>query len=65
MAEIDPPQEPTREPSTDRRYRGRPQLRPDDETRGIIYEAARHEFAGSGYGVVGGMPGNVLLAFGL
>ncbi|MEH2471734.1 AcrR family transcriptional regulator [Nitrobacteraceae bacterium AZCC 2161] len=32
-----------------RRYRGRPQLRPDDETRQIIYEAARHEFAGSGY----------------
>jgi AcrR family transcriptional regulator len=32
-----------------RRDRGRPQLRPDDETRQIIYEAARHEFAGSGY----------------
>src|SRR5437588_216249 len=41
MAEIEPPQ--------DRRCRGRPQLRPDDETRRIIYEAARHEFAGSGY----------------
>jgi AcrR family transcriptional regulator len=40
MAQIDTP---------DRRYRGRPQLRPDDETRQIIYEAARHEFAGSGY----------------
>src|ERR1700704_7064214 len=39
MAEIDP----------DRRCRGRPQLRPDDETRQIIYEAARHEFAGNGY----------------
>jgi AcrR family transcriptional regulator len=37
------------ESSTDRRYRGRPQLRPDDETRQIIYEAARHEFAASGY----------------
>jgi AcrR family transcriptional regulator len=35
--------------STDRRYRGRPQLRPDDETRQIIYEAARHEFAANGY----------------
>jgi len=35
--------------STERRYRGRPQLRPDDETRQIIYEAARHEFAASGY----------------
>ena len=37
------------EPSTDRRCRGRPQLRPDDETRQIIYEAARHEFAANGY----------------
>ena len=35
--------------STDRRDRGRPQLRPDDETRQIIYEAARHEFAANGY----------------
>src|SRR5260221_5907660 len=32
-----------------RRCRGRPQLRPDDETRQIIYEAARHEFAANGY----------------
>ena len=32
-----------------RRGRGRPQARCDDETRGIIFEAARHEFAGSGY----------------
>jgi AcrR family transcriptional regulator len=37
------------ETSTDRRCRGRPQLRPDDETRQIIYDAARHEFAASGY----------------
>jgi AcrR family transcriptional regulator len=37
------------ESSTARRYRGRPQLRPDDETRQIIYEAARHEFAANGY----------------
>jgi AcrR family transcriptional regulator len=37
------------ESSTDRRCRGRPQLRPDDETRQIIYEAARHEFAANGY----------------
>jgi AcrR family transcriptional regulator len=36
-------------PTQDRRCRGRPQVRPDDETRQIIYEAARHEFAGSGY----------------
>src|SRR5450432_2938428 len=33
----------------DRRCRGRPQVRPDDETRQLIYEAARHEFAGNGY----------------
>ncbi len=33
----------------DKRCRGRPQLRPDDETRRMIYEAARHEFAGNGY----------------
>lgn len=37
------------ESSTDRRDRGRPQLRPDDETRQIIYEAARHEFAENGF----------------
>ena len=35
--------------SLERRDRGRPQLRPDDETRQIIYEAARHEFAANGY----------------
>ena len=45
MAEIDTTQ--------DRRCRGRPQVRPDDETRSIIYEAARHEFAGSGYAATG------------
>ena len=37
------------ESCTDRRYRGRPQLRPDEETCQIIYEAARHEFAVNGY----------------
>src|SRR6476620_2408875 len=41
MAEIDTTQ--------DRRCRGRPQVRPDDETRQIIYEAARHAFADGGY----------------
>jgi AcrR family transcriptional regulator len=41
MAEIDTTQ--------DRRCRGRPQVRPDEETRRIIYDAARHEFAGSGF----------------
>lgn len=35
--------------SPDRRCRGRPQLRSDDETRQIIYEAARHEFAVNGF----------------
>src|SRR5450432_3598227 len=35
--------------TADRRCRGRPQVRPDDETRQLIYEAARHEFAGNGY----------------
>jgi len=35
--------------SPERRDRGRPQLRPDDETRQIVYEAARHEFAANGY----------------
>jgi AcrR family transcriptional regulator len=37
------------ETSADRRCRGRPQLRPDEETRQIIYEAARQEFATNGY----------------
>jgi AcrR family transcriptional regulator len=45
MAEIDTAQ--TTE--QDRRCRGRPQLRPDDETRQIIYEAARQEFAANGF----------------
>src|SRR3954447_19241140 len=41
MAEIDTILEP--------RSRGRPQLRPDEETRRIIFDAARHEFAENGY----------------
>ncbi len=52
MAEIDPPEDCT-EPTQDRRCRGRPRVRPDDETRAIIYEAARHEFAASGYSATG------------
>ena len=32
-----------------RRGRGRQQARCDEETRGVIFEAARHEFAASGY----------------
>ena len=52
MTDIEPIQEPTDsndEPLQDRRCRGRPQIRPDDETRGLIYEAARHAFAANGY----------------
>ena len=45
MAEI----EPTQEATQDRRCRGRPQVRRDDETRQVIYEAARNEFAAGGY----------------
>src|SRR5258708_17984357 len=40
---------PTQDTDQGRGCRGRPQVRPDDETRQIIYEAARHEFASSGY----------------
>jgi AcrR family transcriptional regulator len=49
MAEIDTTQAKTQANTQDKRCRGRPQVRPDDETRGVIYEAARHEFAASGY----------------
>jgi AcrR family transcriptional regulator len=45
--------EPARDPSNDRRCRGRPQVRPDDETRAIVYEAARHEFAANGFAATG------------
>jgi len=43
----------TEDPTDDRRCRGRPQVRPDDETRQIIYEAARHAFAAGGYAATG------------
>jgi AcrR family transcriptional regulator len=33
----------------ERRGRGRPQARPDEETRTVILDAARHEFATSGF----------------
>ena len=50
MARNEPLQDqPIQEIAQDRRCRGRPQVRPDDETRQIIYEAARHEFVSSGY----------------
>ena len=42
---------PATERSGPRRGRGRPQLRPDEETREIIFAAARHEFAISGFAV--------------
>jgi AcrR family transcriptional regulator len=51
MAEIEPI--PDSNDEADRRCRGRPQLRPDDETRGIIYDAARREFAANGYAATG------------
>jgi AcrR family transcriptional regulator len=47
MAEIDPTEDTDTE--RDRRCRGRPQVRPDDETRAMIYDAARHAFAAGGY----------------
>jgi AcrR family transcriptional regulator len=37
------------EAPVERRGRGRPPARTDEETRVIIYDAARHEFAGSGF----------------
>lgn len=37
------------DPCEERRLRGRPQLRPDCDTRQVIYEAARHEFSENGY----------------
>src|SRR5438552_18975018 len=49
MAEIEPGDDCNDQAIQDRRCRGRPQVRPDDETRGLIYEAARHAFAGNGY----------------
>src|SRR5258708_38021609 len=53
MAEIDITQDRSEGRTQNRRCRGRPQARPDDETRRIIYEAARHEFAASGYAATG------------
>src|ERR1700716_4057282 len=37
------------DPCQDRRFRGRPQVRPACDTRQLIYEAARHEFSNNGY----------------
>jgi AcrR family transcriptional regulator len=37
------------QPAETRRCRGRPQLRCDEETRAVILEAARHQFATSGF----------------
>src|ERR1700692_2767464 len=45
--------ETTQDTDEDRRCRGRPQVRPDDETRQVIYEAARRAFAAGGYAATG------------
>jgi len=39
--------------SEERRGRGRPQARPDEETRALILDAARQEFVTSGYAATG------------
>jgi AcrR family transcriptional regulator len=49
MAEI----EPTEDSDQVRRCRGRPQVRPDEETRQVIFDAARHAFAANGYAATG------------
>jgi AcrR family transcriptional regulator len=51
MAEIKiaRPEDPNADPCEERRLRGRPQVRPDCDTRQVIYEAARHEFSDNGY----------------
>jgi AcrR family transcriptional regulator len=36
-------------PSSECRPRGRPQLRSDEETKRIVFDVARHAFAGDGY----------------
>jgi AcrR family transcriptional regulator len=41
------------EPAEARRSRGRPQQRCDEETRSVILEAARHEFAAHGFAATG------------
>lgn len=41
--------QPEQAPCEARRSRGRPQARSDEETRAIIFDAARREFAASGY----------------
>jgi AcrR family transcriptional regulator len=49
MAEIEPTEGTNRDADQSRRCRGRPRVRPDDETRQLIYEAARYAFAANGY----------------
>jgi AcrR family transcriptional regulator len=49
IQEQDKDQDPNGDPCQDRRLRGRPQVRPDCDTRQVIYEAARHEFSNNGY----------------
>lgn len=40
-------------PTSEKRNRGRPQVRPDKETLHLIYEAARREFVANGYAQTG------------
>ncbi len=49
MTETDITRDLKEDPKQNRRCRGRPQLRPDDETRQVIYQAAREEFADKGF----------------
>ncbi len=49
MAEIDTKTCVETDRAEDKRCRGRPQVRPDDETRAIIYGAARQTFADAGF----------------
>jgi AcrR family transcriptional regulator len=49
MTETDITRDLKEDPKQNRRCRGRPQLRPDDETRQVIYQAARQEFADKGF----------------
>lgn len=49
MAEMDTKTRIESDHAEDKRCRGRPQVRPDDETRGMIYDAARQSFADAGF----------------
>lgn len=53
MARTKPTRDLTQKGIHDRRGRGRPRTRPDDETLEMIYEAAQREFAARGYAATG------------